>query len=110
MEHLSKLDAYHQSFLVLSAEKNSYQEVAKRFSMDMGIECSTQAGREKVQELKETCFNTEKGQKETVICELHTKFKRFNIDRDKQDRIYFFPGKKGGVGGKVIIKHIGGHL
>ena len=55
-------------------------------------------------------FNSKNGQEEAVTCELHTKFKRFNIDIDKQDRIYFFPGKREILEGKVIVKHIGGHL
>ena len=76
----------------------------------MGIACSPQAGRDKVQILKETYFNTKSGQEETVICELHTKFRKFNIDKNKQDRIYFFPGKTGIKEGKVIVKHIGKHL
>lgn len=45
-----------------------------------------------------------------MICELHTKFKRFNIDRDNQDRIYFFPGKEGILDGKAIVKYIGGFV
>ena len=35
---------------------------------------------------------------------------KFNIDRTKQDRIYFFPGRKGIHEGKIIVKHIGKHL
>ena len=108
--HLTKINDYQSTFLQLLSENASYQEIAQRFNADTGIECSPQAGRDKVQTLKEKYFNTKSGQEETVTCELHTKFKKFNIDRNKQDRIYFFPGKKEILEGKVIVKHIGGHL
>lgn len=110
VEHLSKLNEYQPNFTAMLSEHISYQEVAKQFSMDTGIECSPQAGRDKVQELKEKFFNEENGQEEIVTCELHTKFEKFNVDKKKQDRIYFFPGKRGIMGGKVIVKHIGSHL
>lgn len=91
-------------------EHKSYQEIAQQFIIDTGIDCSPQAARKKVQVLKETQMNEITGQEETVICELHTKFKTFNVDREKQDRIYFFPGKPGILGGRIIVKHIGTHL
>ncbi|MCI9421564.1 hypothetical protein GN277_26570 [Lachnospiraceae bacterium WCA-9-b2] len=110
VEHLTQIDGYQSRFEQLLSENKSFQEIAQHFSMDTGIECSPQAGRKKVQALKEKYFNSKNGQEETVTCELHTKFKRFNIDIDKQDRIYFFPGKREILEGKVIVKHIGGHL
>ncbi len=75
-----------------------------------GIACSPQAGREHVQSLRQIFRNEETKQDEEITCELHTKFRTFNIDRKKQDRLYFFPGKKGIKGGKIIVKHIGEHL
>lgn len=110
IEHLTSINDYQSKFLQLLQKNTSYQEIAQCFTTDTGIDCSPQAGRDKVQILKETYFNTKSGQEETVICELHTKFKKFNIDKSKQDRIYFFPGKKGIKDGKVIVKHIGKHL
>lgn len=110
VKHLTEINDYQIRFGQLLSENTSYQEIAQRFSADTGIECSPQGGREKVQRLKETCLNTKSGRTETVICELHTKFKKFNIDKSKQDRIYFFPGKEGILEGKIIVKHIGGHL
>lgn len=110
IEHLTSINDYQSKFLKLLQKKTSYQEIAQCFTNDTGIDCSPQAGRDKVQMLKETYFNTKSGQEETVICELHTKFRKFNIDKNKQDRIYFFPGKMGIKDGKVIVKHIGKHL
>jgi hypothetical protein len=110
VKHLTGIDDFQSTFLQLLRENASYQKLAECFTAGTGIECSPQAGRDKVQVLKETHFNKKTGQEETVICELHTKFKRFNIDRDNQDRIYFFPGKEGILDGKAIVKYIGGHL
>lgn len=110
VEHLTRLNDYRVKFGELLDEHKSFQEIALQFSTDTGIDCSPQAGRDTVQALKETRRNEATGQEETVICELHTKFKTFNTDRERQDRIYFFPGKRDILGGKVIVKHIGKHL
>ena len=110
IEHLTNINDYQNKFLKLLQKNTSYQEIAQCFTTDTGIDCSPQAGRDKVRILKETYLNTESNQEETIICELHTKFKKFNIDKSKQDRIYFFPGKMGIKDGKVIVKHIGKHL
>lgn len=108
--HLTKINDYQDRFLELLLEHKSYKEIAQEFSANTGIECSPQAKRKSVQSLKEKYYNGETGQEETVICELHTKFDKYNIDRTKQDRIYFFPGKPGIREGRVIVKHIGKHL
>lgn len=110
VEHLTQICDYQIKFGELLDEHKSYQEIAQQFSKDTGIDCSPQAGREKVQLLKERQVNETTGQEEIIVCELHTKFKTFNIDREHQDRIYFFPGKRDILGGKVIVKHIGKHL
>ncbi len=110
IEHLIRINDYYRKFSDMLENHKSYREIAKQFIIDTGIDCSPQSGREKVQELKETRINEETGQEETVVCELHTKFKTFNIDKEKQDRIYFFPGKQGILGGRIIVKHIGTHL
>ena len=86
------------------------QSIAQEFYADTGIECSPQAGRDNIQDLKIYCYNEVSNQTEVIKCELHTKFKKFNIDKTKQDRIYFFPGRYGINGGKIIVKHIGKHL
>lgn len=108
--HLSKINDYHDKFLHLLSEHKGYREIAQEFEKDTGIECSPQAGRDRVQQLKEKHYNVITNQDETITCELHTKFNKFNIDRNRQDRIYFFPGKNGIQDGKVIVKHIGEHL
>lgn len=110
VEHLTQISDYQIKFSELLDEHKSYQEIAQQFSKDTGIDCSPQAGRKKVQLLKERQLNEATGQEEIIVCELHTKFKTFNIDRECQDRIYFFPGKRDILGGKVIVKHIGKHL
>ncbi len=110
IEHLARINDYYRKFSDMLENHKSYREIAKQFIIDTGIDCSPQAGREKVQALKETRINEVTGQEETVVCELHTKFKTFNIDKEKQDRIYFFPGKQGILGGRIIVKHIGTHL
>ena len=110
IEHLVRINDYYRKFSDMLENHKSYREIAKQFIIDTGIDCSPQAGREKVQALKETRINEVTGQEETVVCELHTKYKTFNIDKEKQDRIYFFPGKQGILGGRIIVKHIGTHL
>lgn len=110
VEHLIHINNYQKKFSEMLKAKKSYQEIAQQFTSDTRIDCSPQAGREKVQALKETQINEVTGQEETVICELHTKFRTFNVDKDKRDRIYFFPGKQGILGGRIIVKHIGKHL
>lgn len=110
VEHLTKINDYQTKFGELLDEHKSYQEIAQQFFADTGIDCSPQAGREKVQALKERHLNETTGQEETIVCELHTKFKTFNTDREHQDRIYFFPGKRGILGGRILVKHIGNHL
>lgn len=110
VEHLVHINNYQKKFSEMLEEHKSYQEIAQQFTSDTKIDCSPQAGREKVQALKETQINETTGEEETVVCELHTKFKTFNVDKDKRDRIYFFPGKQGILGGRIIVKHIGKHL
>lgn len=110
VEHLTQINDYQVKFGELLDEHKPYQEIAQQFSTDTGIDCSPQAGREKVQLLRERQVNETTGQEEMIVCELHTKFKTFNIDRERQDRIYFSPGKQGILGGRVIVKHIGKHL
>lgn len=110
VEHLTLINNYHSRFVDLLSIGKSNQEISREFYIDTGVECSPQAGREGIQNLKISCYNEISEQTETVKCELHTKFKKFNIDMTKQDRIYFFPGRPGIKKGKIIVKHIGQHL
>lgn len=108
--HLTQINNYQIRFRELLQEHKSYREIAQKFSADTGIECSPQAGRKTVQALKGKFINSISGKEEDITCELHTKFETFNTDKEKQDRIYFFPGEQGIVDGKIIVKHIGTHL
>lgn len=110
VEHLIQINNYKSRFEELVSEHRSYKDISKIFSAETGIECSPQAGREGVQDLKALFYNSLTKQEESITCELHTKFRRFNIDNDKQDRIYFFPGKCGIENGRIVVKHIGKHL
>lgn len=110
VEHLTAINNYHAKFEKLLIQNKSNQSIAHEFFCDTGIECSPQAARNGVRCLKLLCFNTISQQNETIKCELHTKFKKYNTDITKQNRIYFFPGKTGIYDGKIIIKHIGKHL
>lgn len=109
VEHLTALNNYREKFIQLSEENKGYREIAEEFQRDSGIECSPQSGRRNVAGLKREFLNTLNNKTETVNCELHTKFKKFNIDREKQDRIYFAPAKKGIQEEKVVVVHIGKH-
>ncbi len=108
--HLSALDLYKNNFSALVNEGKSNIEISKMFMSDMNIECSPQGDRRGIESLKLTLYNKLTKCDEIIVCELHTKFKKYNIDKTKQDRIYFFPGKAGIENGRVIIKHIGTHL
>ena len=110
INHLTELNNYNYKFLELLEENKSYTEISQIFKYDTGIDCSPQSGRDHTKELKIECQNSVTEKKEIVKCELHTKFKTFNIDRLKQDRIYFFPGKRGIEKGRIIVLHIGKHL
>ena len=108
--HLTAINNYYDNFKTLLTQNMNNESIAREFSSYTGIECSPQAGRQSVENLKLSCYNTISQQKEIIKCELHTKFEKYNIDKTKQDRIYFFPGKSGIHDGKTIIKHIGKHL
>lgn len=110
IQHLEALNNYRDNFIQLIGDNKPNREIADCFSGDTGIDCSPQSGREGNRNLKLKLYNSEKKMEQEVVCELHTKFKKFNIDRTKQDRIYFFPGNKDIENGKVVIKHIGKHL
>lgn len=109
MKHLTALNGYKDKFLKLSGENKGYREIADEFQCDSGIECSPQAGRDHVAGLRRSFYNEVSKEEESITCEMHTKFKKYNIDRQKQDRIYFAPSKQGIQKGKVVVVHIGTH-
>lgn len=110
VEHLSSLDGYQESFRSMMLEGKSNIEMGEAFKRDTNIDCSPQSDRSATRELRISIFNDNTQQPEEIICELHTKFNKCNVDRTKQDRIYFFPGKEGIKNGRIIVKHIGTHL
>lgn len=108
--HLTALDDYCKKFLEMTYEHKGYREMAAAFQKYTHIECSPQASRDHVKSLKYSFTNTITNQTEEITCELHTKFRKHNINRQKQDRIYFAPPRPEILDGKVIIVHIGAHL
>lgn len=110
VEHLTALNDYKVTFIRQVKEKKGYREIAMEFQRDSGIECSPQGDKKGLKILMREFVNECTGKKETINCELHTKFNRYNIDKDKQDRIYFAPAREGICAGKVILIHIGDHL
>lgn len=110
VEHLIALNEYRTNFLLQNENNKSYRDIAAEFQRDTGIECSPQGDKKALDVLKREFKNKCTGHNENINCELHTKFNRFNKDKEKQDRIYFAPAKKGICSGRVIVIHIGGHL
>lgn len=110
VEHLSALDSYKDRFIQMSLENKGYRIIAAEFQKDTKIECSPQASRKKISALIHTAVDKSTNKTVKLNCELHTKFRRFNIDRTKQDRIYFAPARPHILSGKVVIAHIGQHL
>lgn len=108
IDHLIALD--EQAATLKMLQKRANDEIAATLIEKTGIDCSPQSGRDSVIELKRTFLNEVNLKEEEICCELHTKFKKFGIDRTKQDRIYFFPGRDGIKDGKIIVVHIGKHL
>lgn len=104
------LNEYRTNFLLQNENNKSYRDIAAEFQRDTGIECSPQGDKKALDVLKREFKNKCTGHNENINCELHTKFNRFNKDKEKQDRIYFAPAKKGICSGRVIVIHIGGHL
>jgi len=110
VSHLQKLDEFYESFCLCISKNNSFEETSEAFKNFSGINCSPQAGRASVKDLKRKYMNTKTKVSEEITCELHTKFNTHNRDRSKQDRIYFHPGKPFICDGKIIVIHIGEHL
>ena len=110
VEHLTAINNCKNDFLQFEKQRKSYREIASYFEGVYGIECSPQASRTQTTELKRTFTNSISGKRETIVCELHTKFNKHNIDRTKQDRVYFAPAKVGLCDNNSIVIHIGKHL
>lgn len=109
VEHLSKLNSYYAEFRSKRQSNVDNRSICLEFKEFSGINCSPQAGRESVHTLYRRFYNVKDKAEEELCCELHTKFKKYNRDRENQDRIYFHPGKDGICEGKIIVIHIGSH-
>ncbi|KLU73796.1 MAG: hypothetical protein RHS_0271 [Robinsoniella sp. RHS] len=110
VNHLKMLDEYYEMFLKHRSLGTDNRMLSNDFSEFSGIECSPQASRSKTRELTRTFYSDIVKENITLCCELHTKFKNYNRDREKQDRIYFHPGVLGVHDGKIIVIHIGSHI
>lgn len=52
-------------------------QICKKFKEKTGIDCSPQANRDGIKNLKVTLFNNESNGSEEIVCELHTKFSKY---------------------------------
>lgn len=105
-EHLSCLN---RQYSLLRNTQLGFQKLADEFHIRTRIECSPMKGRDKVEKLYFT-FVDITGRKQRLLCELHTKLKYFNMDKDHQNRIYFYPPVQDIAGEKVLVAYIGKHL
>lgn len=107
--HLNQLDLFCKECPQRLTEGFSNENFSSEFKKKSCIDCSPQSDRKSVEKLRKNYTNELTGEKELVICELHTKFSKYNRDATKQDRIYFHKGKIGLLEGKLIVIHIGNH-
>lgn len=111
VQHLKALDAFRDRFSeFIRSTGTDYRQLSLEFYERFHIECSPQAGRQSVQNLKYEFTDSKEKKKVELCCELHTKLKWDDMDRVNQDRIYFHPGRSEIESGKVLIVHIGTHL
>ena len=110
VKHLQALNNYYNKSTCRFNSGASFKQIAREIQSLYKIECSPQASRDSVQKLLFEFYNTETNSKESLCCELHTKLKWDNMDKEKQDRIYFHPGKKNIHDGKVLVAYIGTHI
>jgi|GEM_PF-1710008 len=109
IEHLHKLDKHYDDLCkIRSGEGYNSELISDEFTRLSGIECAPQTDRDKLDALRREYVNSTTQKKETLVCELHTKFPKIN-QHWISDRIYFHLGKAGIHDGKIIIAHIGRH-
>lgn len=108
VKHLCALNNYQQ-LPIVTGSGVSFRKIAEEIQELYSIECSTQSGRASVQDLYYSFKDDETGATERVCCELHTKLKWKDMDKEHQDRIYFHPGKEDIYNKKILIAHIGTH-
>lgn len=106
VEHLEGLNAYSMNHNQISQISN--RDKCKEIEAFFGIECSPESDRGTANKMSFE-FQTDTNIKK-MKCEYHTKFKKFGIDKNKQDRIYFSFGDEDYQNGNIIIYHIGDHV
>lgn len=111
VQHLKALDLFGGRFSeFIRSTGMDYRQLSIEFQERFHIECSPQADRQSVENLKYEFTDSKEKKKVELCCELHTKLKWDDMDRVNQDRIYFHPGKPEIEDGKVLVVHIGTHL
>ena len=110
VEHLQALDHFVEEFSRLRAEGHSFPQMCRAFEdfYQHRIECSAQSSRDSARKLDYSFVDDQKNSI-SLRCEMHTKLKWPDMDKQHQDRIYFHPGKPEIESGKVLIVHIGTH-
>jgi len=109
VKHLCALNKYQQDTSLSKDSTIGFREIASKIQELYSIECSTQSGRDSAEDLYYTFKDEETGVTDKVCCELHTKLKWKDMDKENQDRIYFHPGKEDMCNKKILIAHIGTH-
>lgn len=110
VKHLSSLNKYHYDSQQWCESGVDFRKISEEIQELYDIECSPQSNRASVRNLYFEFINIKTKQTESLCCELHTKIKWHNMDRENQDRIYFHPGKKDIQDNKVLIAYIGTHI
>ena len=106
--HLTALDQFQNEFARLLKIGTGFQQIGDQFHANSKFECSPQAGRGTVKQLKYIFVDVFEEEVE-LLCDMHTKLKPLHMDSKNQDRIYFHPGHPNVEGGKVLIVFIGTH-
>lgn len=111
VEHLAALDGFAPEFRRMSGAGNGNTDMAHAFEDFYGhrIECSPENDRDTARKL-DFPFTSKNREEKILRCELHTKLKWDDMDKEHQDRIYFHPGDSLVADGRVLIAHIGEHL
>ena len=109
VRHLEALDDFRSRNFQPSDISMGFRELSKRIIGLYSIECSPQASRDSINDVT-FIFKDYANNKRSICCELHTKLKWHDMDKQNQDRIYFHPGGLDFADGKLLIGYIGRHL
>ena len=109
VKNLEFLDDFRARNFQPSDISLGFIKLSEKISSLYPIECSPQASRASIHKVTFD-FKDFTNKEHSVCCELHTKLKWYNMDKQNQDRIYFHPGGLDIADGKLLIGHIGRHL